>query len=241
MQGIILDGSLGLALPLALLAGLVSFLSPCILPLVPGYLSFVAGFAAERSRVILGASLFVLGFGTVFIGLGFLAGSIGVAVSTNSPLFWIIQRVLGVLIIVLGIAMVGKLPFLQGTARLKVPSNLGLLGAPLLGVAFGLGWTPCIGPTLSAVLALSLDQASVGRGILLAVAFTIGIGAPFVLLAAGFSWTSRSVAFVKKHIRVVNLIGGSMLIVLGFLMASGLWGGLVNLLQEVSGSYVPSI
>lgn len=241
MQGIILDGSLGLALPLALLAGLVSFLSPCILPLVPGYLSFVAGFTAERGRVILGASLFVLGFGSVFIGLGFLAGSVGLAVSTNSPLFWILQRGMGVLIILLGVAMIGKLQFLQGTARFKVPANLGLWGAPLLGVAFGLGWTPCIGPTLSAVLALSLDQASVGRGILLATAFTIGIGAPFILLAAGFNWTSRSVAFIKKHIRLVNLIGGAMLIVLGFLMATGLWSELVNLLQEVSGNYVPAI
>jgi cytochrome c-type biogenesis protein len=241
MQGIILDGSLGLALPLALLAGLISFLSPCILPLVPGYLSFVAGFAAERSRVILGASLFVLGFGTVFIGLGFLAGSLGVAVSTNSPLFWIIQRIMGLLIIVFGVVMVGKMRFLQGTARFQVPTNLGLWGAPILGLAFGLGWTPCIGPTLSAVLALSLDQASVGRGILLAVAFTIGIGAPFILLAAGFSWATKTVALVKKHIRLVNLIGGTMLIVLGFLMVTGLWGDLVSFLQEVTGGYVPSI
>lgn len=241
MQGIILDGSLGLALPLALLAGLVSFLSPCILPLVPGYLSFVAGFAAERSRVILGATLFVGGFGTVFIGLGFLAGSLGVAVSTNSPLFWIIQRLMGLLIIVFGAVMVGKMRFLQGTARFQVPANLGLWGAPLLGLAFGLGWTPCIGPTLSAVLALSLDQANVGRGILLAVAFTLGIGAPFILLAAGFSWATKTVALVKKHIRLVNLIGGTMLIVLGFLMVTGLWGDLVGFLQEVTGGYVPAL
>ncbi len=241
MQGIILDGSLGLALPLALLAGLISFLSPCILPLVPGYLSFVAGFAAERSRVILGASLFVLGFGTVFIGLGFLAGSLGVAVSTNSPLFWIIQRLMGLLIIVFGAVMVGKMRFLQGTARFQVPATLGLWGAPILGLAFGLGWTPCIGPTLSAVLALSLDQASVGRGILLAVAFTIGIGAPFILLAAGFSWATKTVALVKKHIRIVNLIGGTMLILLGFLMVTGLWGDLVSFLQEVTGGYVPAL
>lgn len=241
MQGIIFDGSLLAAVPVAFLAGLVSFLSPCILPLVPGYLSFVAGFAAERGRMILGAALFVLGFGTVFIGLGFLAGSLGLAVSANSPMFWIIQRVMGVLVIMLGVAMVGKLRFLQGTARFKVPSNLGLWGAPLLGLAFGLGWTPCIGPTLSAVLALSLDQASAGRGILLAVAFTLGIGAPFVLLAAGFNWTARSVSFIKQHIRLVNLIGGTMLIVLGFLMATGLWGELAAWLQEVSGSYVPAL
>lgn len=241
MPGIILDGSLAVALPLAFLAGLVSFLSPCILPLVPGYLSFVAGFASARGRMIIGASLFVAGFGAVFIGLGILAGSLGVAISMNSPLFWVVQRVLGLLIVVLGLVMVGSIGALQGSARFKVPSNLGLWGAPLLGLAFGLGWTPCIGPTLSAVLALSLDQASAGRGMLLATGFTLGIGAPFILLAAGFSWTTRSVAFIKKHIRTVNLIGGTVLILLGLLMATGLWSDLTSLLQEVSGSYVPAI
>ncbi|MEY4553622.1 MAG: hypothetical protein RL197_49 [Actinomycetota bacterium] len=241
MQGIILDGSLWVALPLALLAGLVSFLSPCILPLVPGYLGFVSGFAAKRSRMVLGSVLFVLGFGVVFVGLGVLAGSLGFAISASSVLMVWVQRVMGVLVALLGLVMIGQFGFMQKTARIQVPANLGLWGAPLLGLAFGLGWTPCIGPTLSAVLALSLDQANAGRGLVLAIAFTLGIGLPFILLASGFGWATASVAFIRKNIRTVNLIGGALLIVLGVLMASGLWQILIGALQEVSGTFVPSI
>lgn len=237
MQGIIFDGSLLAAVPVALLAGLVSFLSPCILPLIPGYLSFIGGFAAKRSRVVLGSVLFVLGFGTVFVLLGALAGSLGIAVSSMQ----IVQRILGVLIALLGLVMIGQFGFMQRTFRVQVSPKLGIWSAPLLGVAFGLGWTPCIGPTLSAVLALSLDQASAGRGVLLAIAFTVGIGLPFILMAFGFGWATNSVAFVKKHIRTFNLIGGGLLIVLGLLMAFGLWASIVSWLQEVTGSYVPAI
>jgi len=229
--------SLLTALPVALLAGLVSFLSPCILPLIPGYLSFVGGFAASRSRVVLGSVLFVLGFGTVFVVLGVLAGTLGLAVSSIP----VIQRILGVVVALLGLVMIGQFSFMQQTFRIRVSPKLGIWSAPLLGVAFGLGWTPCIGPTLSAVLALSLDQASAGRGAVLAIAFTIGIGLPFIVMAFGFRWATNSVEFVKKHIRTFNLIGGGLLIVLGLLMTFGLWGSIVSWLQEVTGTYVPAI
>jgi cytochrome c-type biogenesis protein len=148
---------------------------------------------------------------------------------------------MGVLIVLLGFVLIGQFSFLQGTARIKVPANLGLWGAPLLGLAFGIGWTPCIGPTLSAVLALSLDQANAGRGMILAIAFTLGIGLPFILLSAGVGWASASVDFIRKNIRTVNLIGGGLLIVLGVLMATGLWQILIGALQEVTGTFVPSI
>jgi cytochrome c-type biogenesis protein len=241
MDQIIIDGSLALALPIALLAGLVSFLSPCILPLVPGYLGFVSGFASSRGRTVFGSILFVLGFGIVFVGLGALAGALGFTLSTNSDLMFWLQRIMGVLIALLGLVMIGQFAALQGMARIKVPSNLGLWGAPLLGIAFGLGWSPCIGPTLSAVLTLSLDQANAGRGVLLAIAFTIGIGLPFILLAFGFGWATKSVGFIRKNIRTVNLIGGSLLMVLGILMATGLWNGLTSWIQEVTASFVPAI
>jgi cytochrome c-type biogenesis protein len=229
--------SLIAAVPVALLAGLVSFLSPCILPLIPGYLSFVGGFAASRSRVVFGTVLFVLGFGTVFVLLGVLAGALGFAVS-SIPL---IQQILGVLIVVLGLVMVGQFSFLQQSTRIKVSPKLGIWSAPLLGIAFGLGWTPCIGPTLSAVLALSLDQASVWKGAVLAVAFTIGIGLPFILMSFGFRWATNSMSFVKNHIRTFNLVGGGLMILLGLLMALGVWGSIVSWLQEVTGNFVPSI
>ena len=237
MNQIILDGSLLAAVPVALLAGLVSFLSPCILPLIPGYLSFIGGFAASRSRVVFGSVLFVLGFGVVFVVLGALAGSLGIGVAQIK----LVQRLLGVVIALLGLVMIGQFGFLQRTLRFQVRPNMGLWSAPVLGIAFGLGWTPCIGPTLSAVLALSLDQANVGRGVILASAFTLGIGVPFILMAFGFGWATSSVAFVKKHIRTFNLIGGGLLIVLGLLMALGLWASIVSWLQEVTGSYVPAI
>jgi cytochrome c-type biogenesis protein len=229
--------SLMTAVPVALLAGVVSFLSPCILPLIPGYLSFVGGIASTRSRVVWGSVLFVLGFGTVFVLLGVLAGSLGIVVAS---LGWV-QRVLGVLVALLGLVMVGQFSFMQRTFRMQVSLKFGIWSAPLLGVAFGFGWTPCIGPTLAAVLALSYDQASAWKGAVLAVAFTVGIGLPFVLMAFGFGWATNSVAFVKRHIRVFNLIGGGLLIVLGLLMAFGVWGSLVSWLQEVTGRYVPAI
>jgi len=130
---------------------------------------------------------------------------------------------------------------LQRTAKFSVDRRFGLVGAPLLGLAFGLGWTPCIGPTLSAVLALSLDGATAGRGAALSAIYSLGIGLPFIALAFGFGWATRSVAFVKKHIRGFNLAGGALLIVLGLLMATGLWATVVTWTQEVFGGFVPAL
>jgi cytochrome c-type biogenesis protein len=231
---VILSGSMLLALPLALVAGFLTFLSPCVLPLVPGYLGYVAGNAAPKSRVMLGASLFVLGFTAVFVALGVLAGTAGLLFISRNP--WI-QAILGVLVIILGLAMIGQFGFLQRTLKFPVSPNQGLWGAPLLGVVFALGWTPCIGPTLSAVLVLASDSGDPARGGILATVYSLGIGIPFILLAAGFGWATRSVSFLKKHIRALNLFGGSLLIVIGILIATGLWGQLMTWLQGVTSGF----
>ena len=232
---IVLSGSMLLALPIALLAGMITFLSPCVLPLVPGYLGYVAGSAAPRSKVIAGSLLFVLGFTAVFVSLGVLAGTAGLLfVSQNS---WV-QLVLGLLVVVFGLAMIGQFKFLQRSIKLPFSPKLGLAGAPLLGVVFALGWTPCIGPTLSAVLVLASDAGDPARGAILATVYSLGIGIPFVLIAAGFNWATKSVAFVKQHIRTFNLVGGGMLIVIGILLMTGLWSRFVSWIQVVSSDFI---
>lgn len=232
MSDLILNGSLALALPVALLAGLVSFLSPCVLPLVPGFLGYVSGSANQKSRMVLGSILFVTGFSVVFVSLGFVTGLAGTLIYGEASVW--LQRVLGVIVIVFGFVMVGATSFLQNTVKPSFSPRFGLVGAPLLGVVFGLGWTPCIGPTLGAVLSLGTIGHDASRGVILAIAYSIGLGIPFVLMAFGAGWAVRSVAFVKRHIRVVNLVGGALLIVIGVLMVTGLWDALNSALQEVT-------
>jgi cytochrome c-type biogenesis protein len=231
---IVLSGSMLLALPIALLAGVITFLSPCVLPLVPGYLGYVAGSAAPRSRVIAGSLLFVLGFTTVFVLLGVLAGTAGLLFLSQNT--WV-QVVLGALVVIFGLAMIGQFKFLQQSIKLPVSPKLGLAGAPLLGVVFALGWTPCIGPTLSAVLVLASDSGDPVRGAILATVYSLGIGIPFVLIAAGFNWATKSVGFVKRHIRGFNLFGGGMLVLIGVLLMTGIWGRFIAWIQVVTSGF----
>lgn len=232
-------GPLWIATPIAFIAGLVSFFSPCVLPLLPGYLGFVSGSANTKSRMVLGSVLFVLGFTVVFVFLG--AGFGGLGSLLQGDLKNWIQRGSGVLVILLGVVLIGGFDFAQRTAKLNIKPSAGIIGAPLLGVVFGLGWTPCIGPTLGAVLNLAFDSGSVLRGAFLAIVYSLGLGLPFVLVAAGFGWASKTVGFVKKNIRAINLFGGALLVVLGLLLVTGLWQQVIDWIAEVTLVFTPAI
>lgn len=240
---IVLNGSLLLALPLALAAGLVSFLSPCVLPLVPGYLGYVSANAdggtgqtqtRTRSRLVLGASLFVLGFTAVFVSLGVLAGAASLIFLTRNS--WV-QLILGGLVVLLGLVMIGQFGLLQRTLKLNYSPKLGLAGAPLLGVIFAVGWTPCIGPTLAAVLVLASDSGDPLRGGLLATVYSLGLGLPFIAIAAGLGWATRAVGWVRKHIRAVNIFGGALLIAIGLAIMTGLWNAFINWVQVINSGF----
>lgn len=234
------SGSLVLALPIAVLAGLVSFLSPCVLPLVPGYLSYVTGMSADpkRGRLVLGTALFVLGFGLVFVLSGALFGGLGAALLGNAE---IITRVLGVLTIVLGLAFLGVIPGLMRDVRIHRMPAAGLAGAPLLGVVFGLGWTPCIGPTLAVVLTLGLNEGSAGRGAVLAGAYALGLGLPFVAAAFAYRWALRSIKAIRRHTRLITRVGGGMLVAVGVLLVTGLWTEIIASMQVWIGGFEPVI
>ncbi|WP_236683781.1 cytochrome c biogenesis CcdA family protein [Demequina flava] len=231
----VLSGSLLLAIPVAMLAGLVSFASPCVVPLVPGYLGYVSGMAGadaggkkSRPRLVLGVLLFIAGFSAVFVTLAIVVSAAGAAFEAQLD---IITRVLGVVVILMGLAFMGAMPFLQNERRFHVSPKAGLAGAPLLGIVFGLGWTPCIGPTLSAVITLGLTEGTVGRGALLAVAYCLGLGLPFLALALWFERSGRVLAWLRKHRRGLQIFGGAMLVVLGVMLVTGLWGALTGELQ----------
>ncbi|MDO9395650.1 MAG: cytochrome c biogenesis protein CcdA [Herbiconiux sp.] len=245
---VVLSGQLLLAIPIALLAGLVSFASPCVLPLVPGYLAYVGGISeagsgassarAGRRRMLLGIALFILGFSVIFLAYSAAFGALGTWL-----LVWqdAITRVMGVVVIVLGLVFIGQFSFLQRTFKPSWRPATGLAGAPILGIVFGLGWTPCIGPTLGAIQVLSLTSGSAWSGVLLGLFYCIGLGVPFLLVALGLNWVTGSVAFLKRHIRTINIVGGALLVVIGILMVSGVWTIFVYEMQAVINGFVAPI
>ncbi|MGW0882100.1 cytochrome c biogenesis CcdA family protein [Streptomyces sp. NPDC002671] len=241
----VLNGALLVALPVALLGGLVSFFSPCVLPLVPGYLSYVTGVAgtdlaeAKRGRMVAGASLFVLGFSAVFVSGGALFGYFGWTLQEHKD---VLSRILGVLMILMGVFFMGLMPwFTQREFRFHKRPATGLVGAPILGALFGIGWTPCLGPTLAAVNSLSIQQSSAGRGALLMVAYCVGLGVPFVLAAVAFRKALGAFGWVKRHYVWVMRIGGTMMIVTGVLLLTGAWDGLVQEMQTWSNGFTVGI
>ena len=249
---LITDGSLVLAMAIAALVGLISFASPCVLPLVPGYLAYVAGLSGAQSttstqrpqafganqpaatagaatlprttegrgRVLAGAGLFVAGFTVVFMSFGAAFGGLGRVLLEWAP---VITRVMGAVTIVMGLAFLGGLSWLQREHRLHRRPPAGLAGAPLLGMVFGLGWTPCLGPTLSAVNTLAYSEASATRGAILALAYCLGLGVPFVLVATGARRALTVSQWARRHARTVTRVGGGLLIVLGVLLLTGTW------------------
>ncbi|MFJ4875320.1 cytochrome c biogenesis CcdA family protein [Streptomyces sp. NPDC088745] len=239
--GTVQSGALLLALPIALLAGLVSFFSPCVLPLVPGYLSYVTGTSGtdlaeqRRGRMAVGALLFVLGFSAVFVSGGVLFGYFGTVLQGYKSTTNI---VLGVLMVLMGLFFMGAFPFLtQREFRFHRKPVAGWIGAPVLGVLFGIGWTPCLGPTLGVIQGLAWHEASAGRGALLTAVYCLGLGLPFIVAAVAFRKALGAFGWVKKHYVWVMRIGGVMMIATGLLLLTGLWETVLLSMQSWTDSF----
>jgi cytochrome c-type biogenesis protein len=233
----LMDGFLLSAFPIAILAGLISFVSPCVLPLVPGYVAFAAGFSKSRGRIFLGSILFVFGFSILFISYGALFGQLGAQISSNEE---VITRVLGLLTIVMGVIFLGAFP-LMPTVKPRISTQGGLIGAPLLGFLFGVGWTPCIGPALASVQALAFQESSAIRGAVLSLGYCIGLGLPFI--ASGL-FLDKSEKLRKVLVRSggkISTFGGVLLIVIGILQLTGLWTDLMIEMRSLISEFAPVI
>ena len=236
----VFDGSLLLAVPIAIAAGFLSFVSPCVLPLVPGYFSYITGLSHTeiqeadatlrgRSRILIGTVGFVGGFSFLFVSYGLLFGQLGNWFLRNERPFSI---GLGLLVIVLGAGYLGWVPAMQQDLRLRVRIRDGVWTAPLLGFLFGLGWAPCVGPTLAAVQTLAFTEANALRGAILAFAYCIGLGLPFVLIALAYRKSLIATRFLRKHSRLITRIGGAFLVLIGFALVSGLWSEVTAMLRQ---------
>jgi cytochrome c-type biogenesis protein len=232
-----MDGFLLTAFPIALLAGLLSFISPCVLPLVPGYLSFAAGFSNSRGKVFLGSILFVLGFSTLFISYGVLFGGLGARIATNEE---VITRVLGLLTILMGVIFLGAFPMMP-TLKPRISTTGGLIGAPILGFLFGVGWTPCIGPALATVQTLAFQESSAARGAILSFGYCIGLGLPFILSGLYLDKSEKLRKALVKNGDKISKVGGVLLIVIGLLQLTGLWTDLMIEMRSLISDFAPVI
>ena len=233
----IMDGFLLTAFPIALFAGLISFLSPCVLPLVPGYLSFAAGFSQARGKIVLGSALFVAGFSALFISYGALFGELGARISGHEA---VITRVMGLLTILMGVIFLGAFPMMP-TLRPKISTTGGLVGAPILGFLFGVGWTPCIGPALASVEALAFQESSALRGAILSLGYCLGLGLPFIATGLFLDKSQSLRKIMVKNGGKISRIGGALLILIGILQLTGLWTNLMIEMRNLISNFAPVI
>jgi cytochrome c-type biogenesis protein len=230
-------GTLLAALPIALFAGLISFLSPCVLPLVPGYIAYATGFATTKGRVLLGSSLFVLGFTFVFASYGLAFGGLGSHIAAHEA---VITKVLGLFTIAMGTIFLGLFPFAP-TLQPKISTTGGIAGAPLLGILFGVGWTPCIGPALATVQTLAFTESSATRGAILSIGYSIGLGIPFILSGLFLDRSKKIRSFFVHRGALISKIGGLLLIIIGVMQVTGVWNDLMINLRSLISDFVPVI
>jgi cytochrome c-type biogenesis protein len=231
------SGTLIAAIPIALLVGLLSFLSPCILPLVPGYIAYATGFSASKGRVFLGSTLFVLGFTFIFTSFGLAFGGLGSQILGKEE---VLTKILGVFTILMGALFLGLFPFAP-VLKPKISTTGGIAGAPLLGFLFGLSWTPCIGPGLATVQTLAFTESSATRGALLSIAYSLGLGIPFILSGLYLDKSKRLRSYLVRRGSLISKIGGVLLIIIGLMQLTGLWGDLMISLRSVISDFAPVI